>query len=71
MSDNNPLFSLENQEWKIFLAKFYTYAKQRDPNVNLDQIYPIAQRRYLMDKKTSGLHLNLIANPKKLDTNKK
>jgi hypothetical protein len=67
----SALFSLDNHEWKIFLAKFYTYAKQQDPNINLDQIYPIAQRKYLMDKRNSGLHLNLIANPKKFDSNKK
>jgi len=70
MSDPS-LFSLENQEWKIFLAKFYMCAKQRNPHVDLEHVYPIAQRKYIMNKKTTGLHLNLMANPKKLLNSKK
>lgn len=63
----SEIFSLENQEWKIFLANFYIMAKKQNPTIKLDAVYPIAQRKYIMNKKNTSLHLNLIANPKKLN----
>lgn len=67
--DNNNMFTLDNPEWKAFLTHFYGTLREKNPSITLEQIYPIAQRKFLMNQKNTGLHLNLMANPKKIKKN--
>lgn len=70
INNDDNMFSLENLEWKQFITDFYTASKEKNPNITLEQVYPIAQRKFIMNKKNTDIFLGLIANPQKIKKNK-
>lgn len=65
MSDNITNANYDN-EWRQFLYSYYTQAWQESKGkVTLEDIYPLAQKKYEMMHKQCDIDLVLIANKRK------
>jgi hypothetical protein len=55
-----------DSEWRQFLYNYYAEAwKQSKGAVALEDIYPLAQKKYAMLNKQCDIELNLMANKRK------
>lgn len=55
-----------DNEWRQFLYKYYTEAWQQSKGTaTLEDIYPLAQKKYAMLNKQCDIELNMMANKRK------
>lgn len=55
-----------DNRWRQFLYAYYTEAWQKSKGeVTLEDIYPLAQKKYAMMQKNCDIDLSLIANKRK------
>ncbi len=55
-----------NNEWRQFLYNYYTQAwKESNGKVTLEDVYPIAKKKFETRNKQCDIELNLMANKRK------
>jgi hypothetical protein len=54
-----------NTEWKEFMYAFFQEEKKKNPLVTLDDIYSVAQKKFINRNKSCDICLDLIANSRK------
>ena len=61
-----------DQKWRQFLYSFYTEAWHKsNGTVTLEDVYPLAQKKYKMMQMQCDIDLGLIANKRKHKKNRK
>lgn len=59
-------FSSANHEWRNYLYTFFRNEYTRtDGRVTLEQVFPVAQKRFLARDKACDIDLKLMANARK------
>ena len=59
-------FSSANHEWRNYLFTYFRQQyEQSDGRVTLEQIFPVAQKKFLARNKACDIDLKLMANARK------